>query len=144
MEAGELAALALEAARYSYSPYSNYRVGAALLCGSGKVYTGCNVENASYCGTICAERTAAVKAVSAGERVFVAIAVTGSPAEGTPQDYAWPCGLCRQVLNEFAAPGMQVYVVRTPDDIRAVGLDELLPHAFGSAQLGDVQPGGIG
>ena len=96
----ELLELAIEARKKSYSPYSNFRVGAALLTKSGKVYGGCNIENAAYTPTNCAERTAIFKAVSEGEREFSAIAIVGGKGE-EPADFCAPCGICRQVLAEF-------------------------------------------
>ena len=96
----ELMALAVEARKMSYAPYSGFRVGAALLGKSGKVYKGCNVENAAYTPTNCAERTAVFKAVSEGEREFIAIAIVGGAGE-EPAEFCAPCGVCRQVLAEF-------------------------------------------
>ena len=142
MDREQLIGLAFEARNKSYSPYSSYAVGAALLCASGEVYLGCNVENASYGAGICAERTAAVKAVSGGEREFTAIAVVGGPKDAFPGGdefgYAYPCGICRQFLREFAAPGMKVYVARgtAPGDILETTLEDLLPHSFGPEHLG--------
>ena len=123
----ELVALAAEARREAYAPYSKYAVGAALLGKSGKVYTGCNVENAVYSLTICAERTAVVKAVSAGEREFKAIAIVTANG-GTP------CGACRQVLAEF---GLDTRVlIATPKRlIREETVSSLLPGAFGAQNL---------
>lgn len=118
----ELIAVAQEARARAYAPYSDHAVGAALLGASGRVYTGCNVENAAYSHTICAERTALVKAVSEGERAFTAIAVV-TPKGGTP------CGACRQVLAEF---GLQIRVlVATPGGlVRESTVADLLPYAF--------------
>lgn len=121
----ELIARAREAMKYSYSPYSHYPVGACLLAKSGRVYTGCNIENASYGVTNCAERTALFKAVSEGEREFVAIAVV------TEKYLGWPCGVCRQVLYEFA-PDLEV-IVACGDETDSMSLRELLPHGFGAA-----------
>lgn len=137
MDRNELVRLALEARSHSYAPYSHFCVGAALLTGSGKVYQGCNVENASYGGTICAERNAALRAVYEGERRFTAIAVAGFP-DNCPEEargYAYPCGICRQVLREFAAPGMKVYIARTEEDVVETTLEELLPMSFGPEDL---------
>lgn len=127
MEDKELIALAAEARRKAYAPYSQYAVGAALLTASGKVYTGCNVENASYGLSVCAERTAAFKAVCDGEREFTAIAVVTENA-GTP------CGACRQVLAEFG-PEMRVLVADASGDYRVYSLPELLLDFFGPSQL---------
>jgi len=117
--------LAENAAERAYAPFSGYRVGAALLTESGKVYTGVNVENSSYGAGICAERTAAVKAVSEGERVFSAIAVA-APGSGGP---AWPCGICRQFLFEFGS-GLRVITGADADNLETATLDELLPNGF--------------
>ena len=103
----ELVELAFSMLERSYSPYSGFAVGAALLCADGAVFTGCNVENAAYGSTICAERTALVKAVSEGRRDgFAALAIAGRS-----EDYCWPCGACRQMLHEFA-PGLRLLVAR--------------------------------
>ena len=124
---------AAAARQYAYSPYSGYRVGAALLGKSGKVYTGCNVENAGYSPTNCAERTAVFKAVSEGEREFFAIAVTGG-ARDSVDSACTPCGVCRQVLAEFCDPATPV-ILGTPDHLRVLTLGELLPFAFTSGNL---------
>ncbi len=124
---------AVAAREYSYSPYSGYRVGAALLGKSGKIYTGCNVENAGYTPTNCAERTAVFKAVSEGEREFAAIAVVGGAGD-TIDPACTPCGVCRQVLAEFCSADMPV-ILGTPDNLRVLTLGELLPFAFTSKNL---------
>ena len=114
----------------SYVPYSHFPVGAALECGDGTVFTGCNVENAAYGSTICAERTALVKAVSEGHRDdFVRLAVVGRS-----EDYCWPCGACRQMLYEFA-PGLTLLVARKDHTFVKLPLAELLPHGFGPKSL---------
>ncbi len=113
----------------SYVPYSRFPVGAALLCPDGAVFTGCNVENAAYGSTICAERTALVKAVSEGRREFTALAVVGRS-----EDYCWPCGACRQMLYEFA-PELTVLVGRGDGQYVKLPLKELLPHGFGPSSL---------
>ena len=123
-----LMASAVAAREYAYSPYSGYRVGAALLGRSGKVYGGCNVENAGYTPTNCAERTAIFKAVSEGEREFAAIAVIGGMGE-TVDPACAPCGVCRQVLAEFCSPDLPV-ILGSPAHWRVVTLGELLPLAF--------------
>ncbi len=120
----ELIKKAFEVRENAYVPYSHFKVGAALLAASGRVYTGCNVESASYGGTNCAERTALFKAVSEGEREYKAIAVVGDPAT-----YTFPCGICRQVLMEFGTD-LEVIVARTENDYKVFTLDELLPHSF--------------
>ena len=127
MDRNELIRLAREAREQAYAPYSHFAVGAALLGASGRVYTGCNVENVSYGLTVCAERVAMFKAVSEGEREFEAIAVVTS--SGVP-----PCGACRQVLREFG-PGLEVIVAWTDgDDYEVYPLRKLLPHSFDSMQ----------
>ena len=114
----------------AYVPYSRFPVGAALLCAGGTVFTGCNVENAAYGSTICAERTALVKAVSEGHRDdFVRLAVVGRG-----DVYCWPCGACRQMLFEFA-PDLTVLVARGDHEFVTLPLRELLPHGFGPSSL---------
>jgi len=130
----QLAKTAIDAKEMSYSPYSNFRVGAALLGKSGKVYTGCNIESAAYSPTNCAERTAIFKAVSEGEREFLAIAVAGSPKD-SEVDYCYPCGVCRQVINEFAGEDLVVVVVKSRDEYRVHSFWELLPYGFGVNDL---------
>ena len=129
----ELLQLAIQARENSYSPYSGFRVGAALLGESGKVYGGCNVENAAYSPTKCAERTAVFKAVSEGEREFSAIAIVGGKGD-TLADLCAPCGVCRQVLAEFCDGDFRV-VLGTPDNIQVFTLAELLPLSFGKGDL---------
>lgn len=133
----KLIKLAIEASNKSYSPYSKYRVGAALVCESGNIYTGCNIENASYGATICAERAAVAKAVSSGENTFVAIAIYGATAKTDAQevDYTFPCGICRQVLNEFSRASLVVILARSHDDYIERTLGQLLPDSFSSANL---------
>lgn len=121
----ELIRLAGEAREYAYAPYSGFRVGAALECTDGTVYTGCNVENAAYGCTICAERTAVVKAVSEGRRSFLRIAVIGSTDE-----YCMPCGSCRQVLSEFTGDP-EVLAAKADGSFVRFPLSELLPKQFG-------------
>ena len=126
---------AFEAREKSYAPYSGFRVGAALLTDEGKVYRGCNIENAAYGPSICAERTAIFKAVSDGERHFKAIAVTGG-YDGKEMGFAVPCGVCRQVMAEFCDPEhFMIYLVKSLDDMKSYSLKELLPESFGPANL---------
>ena len=126
----ELVDKAISMFPYSYVPYSHFPVGAALECADGSVFTGCNVENSAYGDTICAERTAVVKAVSEGHRDdFVRIAIAGNS-----KDYCWPCGSCRQMLYEFA-PNLRVLAARGDGQFQCVPLRELLPHGFGPASL---------
>ena len=130
MDNKELIRQALEAREMAYAPYSGFKVGAALLTKEGRVYKGCNIENAGYTPTNCAERTAFFKAVSEGEREFSAIAIVGGKGD-LPTDYAYPCGVCRQVMMEFCDPEtFQVILVNTPDDFKIFTLEELLPGAF--------------
>lgn len=135
MENKELIRLALEARERAYVPYSHYQVGAALLAKNGTVYQGCNIENAAYTPTNCAERTAFFKAVSEGEREFEAIAVVGGYA-GAPVSYAYPCGVCRQVMMEFCDPkSFRVITAVSEEDYLEKTLEEMLPHGFGPSDL---------
>ena len=128
MEPSELCNLAREAMTHAYVPYSGYKVGAALLCADGAVYQGCNIENASYTPTICAERTAFFKAVYDGHRDFTAIAVCGGK-DGVITGSFPPCGVCRQVMREFCADDFMIYLVN-PTGFEAVTLAQLLPYSF--------------
>ncbi len=128
MDHRELITLAEEARKNSYSPYSGFAVGAALLAKSGKVYIGCNVENASFGATNCAERTAIFSAVAAGEREFEAIAIIGGKA-GEKGGFCAPCGICRQVIAEFCGMDTPV-ILGACDGFKAYKLEELLPFAF--------------
>jgi len=125
----KLVDLAMEAMAKSYSPYSKFRVGAALVTGSGRVYCGTNVENSSYGLTVCAERVALFKAVSEGEREMTRLAVVSSS-----ESPVFPCGACRQVLNEFSR-GLTVIVTGGDGVLEKHTLDQLLPHAFGGEAL---------
>ena len=129
----ELMAVAVKAREMSYSPYSNFRVGAALLGLSGKVYTGCNVENAGYTPTNCAERTALFKAISEGEREFTAIAIVGGTGD-TLNDFCAPCGVCRQALSEFCDKDFR-FILGNPKEIKVVTMKEILPYSFGKGDL---------
>lgn len=129
----ELIELAIKAREFAYAPYSNHKVGAALVGKSGKIYTGCNVENAAYSPTNCAERTAIFKAVSEGEREFTAIAIVGGIGDKLSQLCA-PCGVCRQVLSEFASGDLKI-VMGTPDRITVSTLGDILPYSFGKSNL---------
>ena len=124
MDNANLIKLAQNAAQNAYAPYSNFKVGAALLCKSGNVYTGCNVENSSYGASNCAERTAVFKAVSEGERDFVKIAIVSEKGGLT-----FPCGICRQVLSEFM-PNGSIVLFSEEKGIKEFALNELLPYAF--------------
>lgn len=121
--------LAREAMQRAYAPYSGFWVGAALLTKSGKVYTGCNIENAAFSPTNCAERTAFFKAISEGEREFEAIAVVGGQ-EGVVTGLCPPCGVCRQVMQEFCSPAFKIYMGKEQDGYETVTLRDLLPYGF--------------
>ena len=126
----ELVDQAFSMHQFSYVPYSNFPVGAALLCADGTVFTGCNVENAAFGSTICAERTALLKAISEGHREdWVAIAIAGQG-----EDYCWPCGACRQMLYEFA-PELKVLAAKGDGAYQTTTLDQLLPKGFGPKSL---------
>ena len=125
----ELCALAIDAMKMAYVPYSGYTVGAALLTSTGKVFTGCNIENASFTPTVCAERTAIFKAVSEGERKFEMIAVAGGKG-GVVNGAFPPCGVCRQVMAEFCSPEFPVLFVVGDGKYTEHTLGEILPNAF--------------
>ena len=131
----KLIQLALENIKNSYAPYSNYNVSAAVLMGSGKIYTGVNVENASYPAGICAERNAIFHAVECGERKITAIAIVGGPNYQV-KNYCAPCGICRQVMREFCNPqDMRVIIAKSTTDYKEMSLEELLPLSFGPEAL---------
>lgn len=125
----ELVLLACEAQKNSYAPYSSFNVGAALLCKDGEVFKGCNIENASFSPTVCAERTAIFKAVSEGEKEFLKIAIAGgknySVADATP-----PCGVCRQVMREFCDDDFEILLAKQNCEFEKFTLSELLPLSF--------------
>ena len=129
MTPAKLIELAKEAMTHAYVPYSGYKVGAALLCSDGTVSGGCNIENASYSHTKCAERTAFFKAVSDGRRDFVAIAVVGGK-DGVITGAFPPCGVCRQVMREFCGDDFAVYMVTGADTYEVTTLAQLLPCSF--------------
>ncbi len=133
MTDSELMEIAISARETAYAPYSGFRVGAALLGKSGRVYTGCNVENAGYSPTNCAERTALFKAVSEGEREFLSIAIVGGRYENIA-DFCAPCGVCRQALAEFCDGDFRV-ILGTPQNLQTFTFKELLPFAFGKNDL---------
>lgn len=124
MDSKQLISMAMEAKKKAYVPYSNFRVGAAILTRNGKVYTGCNIENASFGATNCAERTAVFKAVSEGETEFDAIAVNTDM-----ETFTFPCGICRQVMLEFSKD-LKVYVSNKFGEYKEFSLEELIPGAF--------------
>ena len=136
-DAEKLAALALKARERSYSPYSHFQVGAALLAADGTVYQGCNIENAAYSPSVCAERTAIFKAVSENRQDFKAIAIAGGPAGAQlPLPACSPCGVCRQVLMEFCDPdSFEIILVRSQTEFTQMLLRYLLPLAFGPGNL---------
>ena len=126
---------AIEQLKFSYTPYSNFKVGAALLTKSGKIYTGCNIENASYTPTNCAERTAFFKAVSEGVRDFQAICIVGGK-DGKLKEYTAPCGVCRQVMMEFCNPKtFQIILAVDKERYEIYTLEELMPLGFGPLNL---------
>lgn len=126
---------AIEQLKFSYTPYSNFKVGAALLTKSGKIYTGCNIENASYTPTNCAERTAFFKAVSEGVRDFQAICIVGGK-DGKLTEYTAPCGVCRQVMMEFCNPKtFQIILAVDKERYEIYTLEELMPLGFGPLNL---------
>ena len=122
--------------KQSYAPYSHFHVGAALLTKSGKVYTGCNIENAAYPATVCAERTAIFKAVSEGETQFESIAIVGG-INGEVKDYCAPCGVCRQVMREFCESEFRIILTDSTGLIKECTLDELLPLSFGPENIAE-------
>ena len=123
---------AIEAQKFSYSPYSSFQVGAALLTKDGKIYRGCNVENVAFGPSNCAERTAFFKAVSEGDKEFSAIAIIGNPKgkKRNKGDYCSPCGVCRQVMAEFCDPSFEVILGNDVDDYKVYTLEEILPLTF--------------
>ena len=129
MTAEKLMDLAREAMTHAYAPYSSFCVGAALLCADGTVYQGCNLENASFTPTICAERTAFFKALYDGHRDFTAIAVCGGKGGVITGSFP-PCGVCRQVMREFCEDDFTIYIMGAGDSYEKVTLAELLPHSF--------------
>lgn len=124
----ELIKAAINARKNSYSPYSGYSVGAAILTSDGRIFTGCNIENASYGATMCAERTALFSAVASGCRDFDVIAIVGG--KDGEADLPYPCGICRQVLSEFCDENFKIIVAKNTEEFREHTLKELLPHSF--------------
>lgn len=131
----DLIKTALEARKYSYSPYSGFAVGAALLCADGTVYTGCNVENSAFSPTNCAERTAFFKAVSEGRTDFVKIAVVGGDSSLAPSNYCSPCGVCRQVMKEFCKDDFEIIMAINETDYKTMTLAEILPLSFDKREV---------
>ena len=131
----EMIDLAIEQLSFSYTPYSGFKVGASLLTKSNRLFTGCNIENAAYTPTNCAERTAFFKAVSEGEREFQAICIVGDQ-DGILKEYAAPCGVCRQVMMEFCNPHtFQIILATSREQYEIFTLEELLPKGFGPDNL---------
>lgn len=132
----ELINLALEVRKMSYSPYSGFSVGAALLCKDGSVFTGCNIENSAFSPTNCAERTAFFKAVSEGKRDFEKIAVVGgNSSEDIPLNFCPPCGVCRQVMKEFCSSDFEIIIAKNVDDFQIMTLAEILPLSFDKREV---------
>ena len=131
----ELVQLAKEARERAYTPYSGFSVGAALLCKDGKVYQGCNIENASFSPTICGERTAFFKAIYDGEREFEAIAVVGGKAGEEISGLFPPCGVCRQVMREFCGLDFKLYLGKENNEFVETTLGDLLPMSFSKADM---------
>lgn len=129
MKNSELVKKAKEAAKHAYAPYSDFTVGAALLTKSGKVYLGCNIENASFSPTNCAERTAFYKAISDGERDFEKIAIVGGKSLDF-KNFCTPCGVCRQVMSEFCNKDFTIILGKNSEELKELTLEELLPGAF--------------
>ena len=133
--AKDLVALALEARSRAYTPYSGFAVGAALLCSDGTVYQGCNIENAAFGPTVCAERVAVFKAVSEGKREFLGLAVAGGRAGEEISGLCPPCGVCRQVLREFCGLDFPIYLAKEGGGFEAYTLGQLLPLSFSNADI---------
>ncbi len=125
---------AIEASQNSYSPYSKFKVGAAVITVDNQIYTGCNIENLSYGATICAERTAIVKAISNADNQFKAIAIYAENKEGK-SEFAFPCGMCRQVLAEFCNSDLTVIIAKSQEEYIERTLGELLPDSFNTESL---------
>ena len=137
MTRDELCRAAVAMLDRAYIPYSHFPVGAALECADGTVFTGCNIENAAYGCTICAERTAFFKAVSEGKREFICIAVTGGRVDADVLPITTPCGVCRQVMMEFCDPrSFLIFCASSPENYKAYTLAQLLPKGFGPSNLG--------
>ncbi|MDR0885987.1 MAG: cytidine deaminase [Clostridiales Family XIII bacterium] len=138
MNTESLILAALAARDRAYAPYSSFKVGAALLCTNGRMYTGCNIEDASYAATICAERVAIYRAVSDGNQDFTKIVIIGAHDTETQDvfDYIAPCGICRQVMLEFCNPDtFEVILAKDPDDYKSYRLGELIPYGFSKRNL---------
>lgn len=135
MDYKELISQALEARHFAYAPYSHFTVGAALLCADGRVFKGCNIENAAFSPSLCAERTAFAKAVSEGYGDFIAIAIVGASLDSKETDFCTPCGVCRQIMREFCQQDFQIICAKTDEmeeiiEQKVFTLSELLPESF--------------
>ncbi len=135
MDYKDLISQALEARRYAYAPYSHFRVGAALLCADGRIFRGCNIENAAFSPSMCAERTAFSKAVSEGYGDFIAIAIVGASSDNKGTDICTPCGVCRQVMREFCQQDFQIICAKTDEmeeiiEQKVFTLSDMLPESF--------------
>lgn len=130
----QLIETAVKAREMAYAPYSHYKVGAALLAKSGKIHTGCNVENASFTPTNCAERTAFFKAISEGDREFEMIAIVAGKDGEELSKNCTPCGVCRQVMTEFCDKDFKI-ILGTPDDFKVLTLEEIMPYSFSATEL---------
>lgn len=136
MNNSELIKIAFDARRMSYSPYSGFSVGAALLCEDGTVFTGCNIENSAFSPTICAERTAIFKAVSEGNLNFIKIAVVGGKLEDEfPGKICPPCGVCRQVMKEFCSSDFEIVMAMSDNEYKVMKLSDLLPESFDKREV---------
>jgi cytidine deaminase len=133
----ELIKKALDMRNFSYTPYSHFNVGAALLSADDRIFTGCNIENASYTPTNCAERTAFFKAVSEGQYDFDAIAIVGGLEDAEELDFCPPCGVCRQVMREFCKSDFEIILAKDAENIKTYKLVDLLPEGFGPEFLED-------
>lgn len=129
-EISDLIHTAFSVRKLSYSPYSRFAVGSALLCADGEIYSGCNIENSSYPVGICAERTAISKAISSGKRDFKAIAIVGGLMDNLDLEYCPPCGMCRQFLSEFCDKNFVVILAKSLNEYKLIGFDEILPFPF--------------
>ena len=139
-EKQQLIRMALAAREKAYAPYSDFMVGAALRAADGRIFTGCNVENAAFTPTSCAERTALFKAVAEGVTRFTDIAVVGARRGEVNKQITSPCGVCRQALYEFGGPGLTVIMAKSEEDYIVTTLGELLPYGFGPTNL-EIEPG---
>ncbi len=134
-EKKDLIRMAIAARKFAYTPYSDFKVGAALRAKNGKIFTGCNIENASFTPTVCAERTALFKAVSEGVTEFTDIAIVGARTNEINEQITSPCGVCRQALFEFGGKDLNVILAKTEDDFIEEDLDTLLPYGFGPSNV---------